>query len=145
MQILPLLLLACLKGKCGPQQSPKERWPQHRASHLACEEQPRRGNRPTSLELQTAYRGLHFTSVLYRTISSSLGKKKKILASHIACAKICKVKSAVMSVEIQQRNSENKNPKAEETLRSYGSSGEFTSDVPAPHTVTDSRDHLSAR
>lgn len=71
--------------------------------------------------------------------------KKKILACHIACAKICKVKSAVMSVEIQQRNSDNKNPKAEETLRSYGSSGEFTSDVPAPHTVTNSRDQLSAR
>lgn len=58
---------------------------------------------------------------------------KEIFASHIACVKSCKVKSAVMSVETQQRKNDNKNPKANKaSLRSYGTSEEFTNDLPAP-------------
>lgn len=80
MQIHPLLTPAC---KCGPQQSPKRGWPWHRAHHLACKGQQRRGNRPTSLELQNGYKSLRFTSVLYRSISSSLGKKSLLVTLHV--------------------------------------------------------------
>lgn len=80
MQIHPLLTPAC---KCGPQQSPKQVRPWHRAHHLACKEQQHRRNRPTSLELQNSYKSLHFTSVLYRSISSSLGKKSLLVTLHV--------------------------------------------------------------
>lgn len=36
----------------------------HRARHLVCKQQQYQGNRPISLELQTVYKSLHFTSVL---------------------------------------------------------------------------------
>lgn len=39
-------------------------------------------------------------------------EKKIKIASHVACVKICEVKSAVISVETQQKNNSNKNPKA---------------------------------
>lgn len=47
------------------------------ASHLACKEQQCGGNRPASSELQIGYKSPCFTSVLYRTTTSSLGKKDK--------------------------------------------------------------------
>lgn len=80
------------------------------ASHLACKEQQHGGNRSASSEFQIGYKSPHFTSVLYRTTTSSLGKEK--IASHVVCVKVREVKSAVMSVETQQRNNSNKNPKA---------------------------------
>lgn len=114
----PFLTLTCLRGKHRPQQPPKQGWPGHRARHLVSKEQQYQGNRPISQELQTTYKSLHFTSVLYRTISFSSGKKSLLVTLHMLPH--LRYKSAVISVcwNTAEKNS-NKNPKASKaSLRS---------------------------
>lgn len=56
------------------------------------------------LELQTVYRSLHLTSVLYRSISSSLGKKPLLVTLHVLKHLKVKISSNACSNTAEKNN-----------------------------------------